>query len=104
MNTKQNRFREKDKTIKEEIALYRRKVNNSIAFADFWRSNENVLSKMSSKVREICCIPATSVASEATFSVANYIQRKERSSLSSRQLRCSLLLRDMDTIDSIVVT
>jgi hypothetical protein len=46
-------------------------------------------------------IQASSVASESAFSIANYIQRKERSSLSAENLRYSIFLREMAKIEKL---
>ena len=40
-------------------------------------------------------IQAASVAPDSAYSTANYIQRKERSSLSSENLRYSIFQREM---------
>jgi hypothetical protein len=47
-------------------------------------------------VRHYCIMPMTSVASESAFSMAGYIQRKHRSSLSATTLRYSMLLRNLE--------
>ena len=39
-------------------------------------------------------IPATSVASESSFSIAGFIQRKQRSSMSSEMLKCPIVLKN----------
>ena len=41
---------------------------------------------------------ATSFASESAFSVAGYIQRKERTRLSSKNLRFTILAKQMDKL------
>jgi hypothetical protein len=48
---------------------------------------------LASAVRKYCIIPASSIAVESAFSEANFIQRKERSSLSSKNLRFTLVLK-----------
>jgi hypothetical protein len=60
----------------------------------FWRINQDLLPMLSFLVRRFCIIPASSVPSESASSVANFIQRKERSALSASQLRYSIMLRD----------
>ena len=67
----------------------------------YWRDHERKLPKLSSLVRKYGMIQASSVASESAFSIANYIQRKERSSLSAKNLRYSIFLRDMPKIDKL---
>ena len=48
---------------------------------------------LASLVRKYLIIPASSVSSESAFSVANFIQRKERSTLSSKALKKSIILK-----------
>ena len=45
-------------------------------------------------VRRYSLIPAASVPSEAAFSIANFIQRKERSVMSSKMLRISMIMKE----------
>jgi hypothetical protein len=40
-----------------------------------------------------CIVPSSSVAVESSFSDANFLQRKERSSLPSKNLRYSSVLK-----------
>ena len=47
-------------------------------------------------------IPASSVPSEVSFSVANYIERKERSRLNPSTLKKTILTQQLDQIDSIL--
>lgn len=70
-------------TIKEECAFYISSMGTS-NLQKFWNLYQNKLPMLASVVRNVNIIPATSVASESAFSLANYVQRKERSSLSSK--------------------
>ncbi len=86
---------------KEELAIY---ISSKGQYADvsaYWRDHEQKLPKLSSLVRKYGMIQASSVASESAFSIANYIQRKERSSLSAENLRYSIFLREMPKIDKL---
>ena len=58
---------------------------------------------LASAVRKYCIIPASSVAVESAFSEANFIQRKERSSLSSKNLRYTLVLKTTKLFISTIV-
>lgn len=49
-------------------------------------------------VRKYCIIQASSVSVESSFSEANFIQRKERNSLSSKTLRYSITLKSAKRI------
>ncbi len=54
-------------------------------------------------MKKINIISATSAPSESAFSVAGYIQRRERSRLSSQNLRYSLLTKQADKLNEIEV-
>lgn len=86
-------------TIKEELAHYIYSINESEnSFSEYWKQKQKIIPLLSSQVRKYCAIPASSVASESSFSIANYIQRKERSSLSSRNSRYSIILKQMSKV------
>ena len=57
-----------------------------------------MLTKLSATIKAINIICATSCPSEAAFSVAGYIQRKNRSRLSSKNLRYSMMLKEHEKI------
>jgi len=90
-------------SIREELAYfvtsiekYNATVENSASFfSDYWRANCSVLPKLAYLVRKYCIIPASSVAIESAFGEGNFIQRKERSSLSSKRLRYSVILKSL---------
>lgn len=88
-------------SIKEELAQYISTKSKYSDISAYWRDNELKLPKLSSLVRKYCIIQASSVASESAFSIANYIQRKERSSLSAENLRYSMFLRQIETIEKL---
>jgi hypothetical protein len=103
---KHSRFNEKEnnqactssnlklKTVKEEIASYKSEICNSeLDLSSFWKKNCTQLPLLASLVRKYLIIPASSVSSESSFSVANFIQRKERSALSSKSLKQAIILR-----------
>ena len=52
-------------------------------------------------MRKTNIICATSCASESAFSIAGYIQRRNRSSLSSQVLRYSIMCKDAAKIEEI---
>ena len=92
----------KSMTIKEELALFitlalKTDLNdeNGKAFSTFWKSESKRLPLLASLVRKYCIIPASSVPAESAFSEGNYLQRKERSKLSSKNLRYSLTMRSL---------
>jgi len=92
----ENSISDSNKSIKDEISYFTsslRKIK-SVDFAEYWQSNKDNLPLLYSKVLDTCIIPATSIASESAFSVAGFIQRKERSSLKPKTLRYSIISKD----------
>jgi hypothetical protein len=63
-------------------------------FSQYWLNHKANLSQLLQFVKRYNCIPATSVLCESKFSIAGYIQRKTRSSLSSSALRYTMVLRE----------
>lgn len=86
----------KNASLKDEICMYitRVKDENENDFQKFWQANCSQLPILATIARKCCIIPSSSVASESAFSIANFIQRKERSSLSSKYLKYSMVLRE----------
>ncbi len=91
-------------TLKQELAYYlTSRQDNSLDISTYWRNNSSKLPLLTTLVRKYCIIQATSVAAESRFSIANYVGRKERASLSSRNLRFSMILREKNKLESIVL-
>lgn len=67
---------------------------------EFWK-DQNQLPKLKKYALELLTSPASSVSSESAFSVANYLARKERSSLSPESLRMTMLLIEEEKLKSI---
>ena len=84
----------KQLSFKEELCHYMSTAGSYSSFSLYWCQHEPVLPQLSKFVKRFCCIPATSVPSEAAFSVAGHIQRKSRASLSSTALRYLMILRN----------
>lgn len=85
--------------LNEELSQYvvsKEKYNYNLI--EFWRLNCAKYRILAEYVKYYCIIPASSVPSESSFSKANYIQRKERSSLSAKHLRFSMILRQKVTL------
>ncbi len=85
-------------TIQQELGYYATTGTPKQNFEPYWNMNQHKMHILASMVRRFCLSPATSVASETSFSCANYIQRKQRSSLSPTNLCYTMLLRDADVI------
>jgi hypothetical protein len=74
-----------------------------VKFQDFWLQYQKNLPRLYQQMKKINIISATSAPSESAFSVAGYIQRRERSRLSSQNLRYSLLTKQADKLNEIEV-
>ncbi|CAF2049764.1 unnamed protein product [Rotaria magnacalcarata] len=90
------------RSIKEEHAFYLDRVQVGQSIQEFWSSYEMELPRLAALVRAYNIRPASSVASESLFSIAGYVQRKQRSSLASNTLRYSMVLRDRDILATLV--
>ena len=88
-------------TLDEEISAYVEAARSANNFQSFWISHEKSLPRLAQLVRRTHIIPATSVASEALFSVASFLNRKQRCALSSRTLRYLLVLKDRHLLDKL---
>ena len=91
-----------NKTIREELAFYTNALKTRQVFEEFWTTHEKDLPCLSTLVRSFNIRPVTSVASESLFSIASYVHRKQRSSLSPTTLRYSMLLRDAELLASLL--
>jgi hypothetical protein len=80
-------------TLKQEFSLHVSASTSATDFKTYWNDNKNRLPILSSYSRRYNCVPATSAASESAFSVAGYIDRKQRASLSTTTLRYQMLLK-----------
>lgn len=83
-------------TIQQEIGYYISSIDKDTDFEEYWKKNQSYLPILARMVRHYCVMPISSVASESAFSIAGYIQRKQRSSLSPAALRYSMLLRYLE--------
>jgi len=86
-------------TLDEELCSYIKAAKSSDDFQEFWAAHHEQLPRLSKLVRRTNIIPATSISSEALFSVASYLNRKQRSSLSSKTLRYLLVLKNRRVLD-----
>jgi hypothetical protein len=81
------------------VNLIRR--SNSISFSEFWRSNCHRFKILVLYVKYYSIISGSSVSDESSFSKANFLQRKERSSLSSENLRYTMILKQKKAIQEL---
>ena len=90
-------------THNDELAQYTTYYNeyDGSTFEEFWAKKAKKMPILAAIAKRFCAIPASSVASESAFSIANYIQRKERSGLSEETLRSSIMLRQQQIFEKI---
>ena len=85
---------QKPLTLNQEIAKFESFDKNGHSFTTFWRKYGNPLSALSKMARRYGAVPASSVPSEGAFSIAGHIARKARSSLTAKNLKYSMFLKD----------
>ena len=87
----------KIKTIKQEITRFRQVMKENIkdrdTFEIFWQKNSQEFISLTKIMKKFSIIPATSVPSESSYSIAGFIQRKQRASMSGEMLKCSKVLK-----------
>ena len=88
-------------TLDEEISTYVKSAISVENFQEFWIENGKRLPRLANLVHTVNIIPAASISSEALFSVASYINRKQRSSPSSKTIRYLLVLKNQHSIDQL---
>ena len=88
-------------TVDEEVSCYIKAAQTGEGFQAFWNQYKNKLPRLAQLVRRFNVVPSTSVASEAAFSIAGYVHRKQRSSLSSTSIRYSMVLKDRHLLEKI---
>jgi len=88
-------------TIDEELSAYIEAARSATSFQEFWVNHHKSLPRLARLVRRVCIIPASSVASERLFSIGSFLNRKQRSSLSSQTLRYLLDLKDQHILDKL---
>ena len=81
-------------TFEQALSNYKSEIKHSTStFDQFWKEHKHF--SLSVFVKKYSIIPATSVAVESAFSEANYVQRKERSRLSPKNLMASMCLKSI---------
>ena len=93
-----------EKSIRDELNVYRSLVLSKSSFEQFWTCQSAALPKLFSVIESISFIPAASVARESSFSIANYVHRKERSSLSYKNIKYTMLCRDFSKVENLLET
>ena len=89
-------------TTEDEIVLFSQAVQFYKGdFSSFWLQHCERFPRLFRVAQRVNIIPATSVPSESVFSVAGYIQRKQRTSLSSKSLRYLMVLKESYRLDEL---
>jgi hAT family C-terminal dimerisation region len=70
-------------SVDAELSLFSNVIKTKKNFKQFWCDHRHSFPRLVHLVYRYCIVPATSVASESAFSIAGFIVRKQRSSLSS---------------------
>jgi hypothetical protein len=81
-------------TIHQELAKLASIPKDDYDCATFWREYGNVMPNLAILARKYLSISATSVPSESAFSVSNYVLRKNRLALTSRNVKYTMFLKD----------
>jgi hAT family C-terminal dimerisation region len=81
-------------TIQQEIARMASLPKDNQDFSVFWQTHENTMPLLATQARKYLAVSATSVPSESAFSISNYILRKNRLSLTSKNLKYCMFLKD----------
>jgi hypothetical protein len=76
-------------------------AKNADDFQRFWIENGKQLPRLANLCRRVNIVPSTSISSESLFSIASFLNRKQRSSLSSQTLRYLLVLKNRHVIDKL---
>jgi hypothetical protein len=91
----------KQLSIDEEISFFVKAVHSADEFQRFWITHQATIPRLATLFRRFNICPATSVASESTFSVAGYLQRKQRASLSSSAMRYPIVLKNKTALSKL---
>ncbi|CAF3342667.1 unnamed protein product [Rotaria sp. Silwood2] len=89
-------------SLDEELCHYVQAIASAKQFNTFWIENGSKLPNLANIVRQISAIPATSISSEAAFSLSGYLCRKQRTSLGSKSIRQSMILKYRPWLDKLI--
>jgi hypothetical protein len=67
---------------------------NDQDFCAFWQKHETTMPLLALQARKYLAISTTSVPSESAFPISNYVLRKNRFSLTSKNLKYCMFLKD----------
>lgn len=89
-------------TFDQELCHYIQAAGDAASFRTFWTEHASKLPNLANIVRRISAIPATSISSEAAFSLSGYSCRKQRRSLASKSIRQSMMLKYRPYLDKLI--
>jgi hypothetical protein len=81
-------------TIEQEIAKISSIPKDNHEFTSFWQVNGREMPQLAVLAQKYLCVRGTSVPSELAFSVSNYVLRKNRLALSSKNVMYTMFLKD----------
>ena len=81
-------------TIQQELARMVSLSKDNQDFSLFWQQHHSTMPLLAVQARKYLAISATSVPSESAFSISSYVLRKNRLSLTSKNLKYSMFLKD----------
>jgi hypothetical protein len=89
-------------TVEDELVLFAQIIQCFKGdFSSFWVQYRERFSRLYRVAQRVNIIPATSVPSESIFSIAGYVARKQRTSLSSTSLRHLMVLKESYRLDAL---
>jgi hypothetical protein len=93
-------------SLNEELVSYSSSIKidtngKKLNFDTFWRNESNSYPRIAKFACYANVTTATSVPSESSFSVAGHILRKERSRLSPKNLKYTIILKDKPMVDEL---
>jgi hypothetical protein len=94
ISTADRNIRSNTLTIEQELAKLSSLPKNEHVCASFWQSHCQSMPQLSILARKYLSISASSVPSESTFSISNYVLRKNRLALTSKNIRYTMFLKD----------
>ena len=81
-------------TIQQELARMSSVPKENQEFSTFWQQHHTTMPLLAYQAKKYLAISSTGVPSESAFSVSNYVLRKNRLSLTSKNLKYCMFLKD----------
>ena len=77
-----------------ELKKFKTIIKPSANLEDFWNQNKTVLPRLYSLTKQYCAMCGASVPSESAFSIAGFINRKQRAAMCPNMIKWSMFLKD----------